>query len=108
MTIASIGLEIRAVVSAARGHVLKHPETVLPWYLYLPADDHESFNIAKFFEESYSFLEKFLLRTNVLVHCLAGVSRSVSLVLAYLMKKHGYSFRKAHQIVKMKRNKVTW
>jgi hypothetical protein len=46
-------LGIQAVVGAAKGYLLDHPEDVLPWYLYLPANDHESFNIAKFFEESY-------------------------------------------------------
>lgn len=80
---------------------------MLPWYLYLPADDHETFNIAKFFEESYDFIDRFLQETNVLVHCLAGVSRSVSLVIAYLMKKHGHDYRKAYHFVKGKRNKVT-
>lgn len=95
------------MLSAARGHLLNHSENVLPWYLYVPADDHHDFNISRFFEESYDFIDKCLLKTNVLVHCLAGVSRSVSLVLAYLMKKHGHSYRKAYQLIKAKRNKVT-
>jgi protein-tyrosine phosphatase len=99
-------LGIAAVVSAAKGYILKHDPSVLSWYLYLPADDHESFNIAKYFDESFNFIDKFIKETNVLVHCLAGVSRSVSLVIAYLMRKHDYSYKKAYCLVKSRRNKV--
>jgi len=37
---------------------------------------------------------------------MAGVSRSVTLVLAYLMKHFGLSYQKAHGLVLRKRNKV--
>ena len=38
-----------------------------------------------------------------LVHCVAGVSRSASLCIAYLMKHHGMSLRKAYYHVKTQR-----
>jgi len=38
-----------------------------------------------------------------MVHCLAGVSRSVSLVLAYLIKHKGLTYNKAYDYVKAKR-----
>jgi hypothetical protein len=38
-----------------------------------------------------------------MVHCLAGVSRSVSLVLAYLVKHCGMAYRQAYDLVKARR-----
>ena len=39
----------------------------------------------------------------MLVHCFAGVSRSASVVLAYLMREHGLSLRAAFKLAKAKR-----
>jgi protein-tyrosine phosphatase len=38
-----------------------------------------------------------------MVHCLAGVSRSVSLVLSYFIKYRGYTYDEAFNLVKSKR-----
>lgn len=43
------------------------------------------------------------VKTRVLVHCMCGVSRSASLVIAFLMRKRGYSLLKALRHVKEKR-----
>lgn len=43
---------------------------------------------------------------NVLVHCAAGVSRSASLVIAYMMKVKGMSFTESHNYVKSKRGVI--
>lgn len=40
---------------------------------------------------------------NTLVHCVAGVSRSVSICLAYLMKHHDMSLKEAYKYVERRR-----
>lgn len=42
----------------------------------------------------------------VLVHCAAGVLRSASFVIAYIMKKKSLNFKKAYKYVKEKRSVI--
>jgi protein-tyrosine phosphatase len=48
----------------------------------------------------------FRKKTNVLVHCLAGVSRSVTIVLAYMITKKGCRLDEAYDLVRSRRSKV--
>jgi len=41
---------------------------------------------------------------NILVHCMAGISRSVSMITYYLMKKYGINYNKAYHIIHQKRS----
>jgi atypical dual specificity phosphatase len=60
-------------------------------YLTLSAIDVKTFNLSQHFENSSNFINQALQNTEnkVYVHCVCGVSRSVSIVCAYLIKKYG-------------------
>lgn len=96
-------MQIKAVLTAAKGVELGHPKSDVPYTLYVPANDHESCDISKYFHQAANFINDCLERTNIMVHCLAGVSRSVSLVISYLIKHRGFSFQKAYETIKSRR-----
>lgn len=55
-------------------------------YLRFKAQDNSRQNIKKFFDEAIEFIHEARINNGcVLVHCLAGVSRSASLSIAYIM-----------------------
>lgn len=60
--------------------------------MHVPAEDHDGFDISAHLNRAADFIHNSLQNTNIMVHCLAGVSRSVSLVLAYLIKYRGMSY----------------
>ena len=82
----SIELNIGGLLTACKGVHIVHPLTDVPHYLYIPGDDHEKYDLSVHFEKSIQFIRNILKETNILVHCMAGVSRSVTLVIAYLIK----------------------
>ena len=70
-------------------------------YKRLHLDDNPKQNIAKFFVESIKFIHDAITSANkILVHCLGGKSRSVTIVTAYLMLRQNLSFEKAFGLVK--------
>ena len=66
-----------------------HPKDSVPYHIKFPALDYENFALEQYFDQAADYIEQHLAITNVLVHCMAGVSRSVSLVVAYLLKYRG-------------------
>lgn len=60
--------------------------------------------MSQHFEECIKFIEENLaLGRNVLVHCHAGVSRSATIVIAYLMAKYNMFANEATDFLKSKR-----
>nr|XP_054607979.1 dual specificity protein phosphatase 22-B isoform X5 [Nothobranchius furzeri] len=76
-------------------HILSIHDTASPvleemTYLCIPAADHSKQNLIQFFKESIEFIHESRLKgEGCLVHCVAGVSRSVTLVVAYIMTVTG-------------------
>jgi len=75
--------------------------------MYVRLIDADFSDISAHFEEAGQFIEDEIQNGGrVLVHCAAGISRSSSLVLAYLMKYRHYDLRKAFNLVKSSRRVV--
>ncbi|MED6253626.1 Dual specificity protein phosphatase 22-B [Ataeniobius toweri] len=76
-------------------HILSIHDTAAPvledmTYLCISAADHSKQNLIQYFRESIMFIHESRLKGDgCLVHCVAGVSRSVTLVVAYIMTVTG-------------------
>ncbi|CAD8085314.1 unnamed protein product [Paramecium primaurelia] len=66
-------------------------------------EDSASFRIIDYFMQINEVIEEELKNGSVLVHCVAGVSRSSACVIAYLMQSQGWSYEKTYYYVKEKR-----
>lgn len=68
--------------------------------------DFETQNISLYFEEAFEFIDNALKdeKNAVLVHCNAGISRSASFIIGYLMKKNiCKNYKDALRFVRFKR-----
>lgn len=91
-------------------HILTIDSAPIPNYVcsqasvvnkYIHIADMTRENILEHFTECIKFIEDALkdpeATNGVLVHCFYGVSRSATIVIAYLMKKHSISYQKAFE-----------
>ncbi|XP_037541277.1 dual specificity protein phosphatase 13-like [Nematolebias whitei] len=74
-------------------------------YFGIPAEDSDHFDLSQHFKSAADFIHTGLKSKDgkVLVHCIMGVSRSATLVLAYLMTRKHLSLRDALRHVVQKR-----
>lgn len=91
-------------------HILSIHDSARPMledlkYLCIPASDSPSQNLIRHFKESTKFIHECRLRgEGCLVHCLAGVSRSVTLVVAYVMTITDFGWEDALSAVRAARS----
>lgn len=77
-------------------------------YKQICASDSGIQNLRQFFEEAFDFID--LARANssgVLIHCHAGVSRSPTIAVAYLMKHYPMAMSEAYKFVKTRRSIIS-
>lgn len=96
-------LGITLVVSLIAEHsLMRLPSTVQR--LQVNIEDTENVNIRRHFDK---VLERMNLEERrqgrILVHCVAGISRSSTIVLAYLMRHHNMRLREAYELVHVQR-----
>ncbi|XP_017328111.1 dual specificity protein phosphatase 22-B [Ictalurus punctatus] len=90
-------------------HILSIHDTAAPilqemTYLCIPAADLPTQDLKKHFKQSIMFMHECRLKgEGCLVHCLAGVSRSVTLVVAYIMTVTGLGWQEALAAVRVAR-----
>uniref|UniRef100_A0A6P4EYP0 Dual specificity protein phosphatase 18 n=1 Tax=Drosophila rhopaloa TaxID=1041015 RepID=A0A6P4EYP0_DRORH len=83
------------------------PSQKNPLYLRINAQDRSEVDLSKYFDEVADLIEEVRLSGGCsLIHCVAGVSRSASLCLAYLMKHARMSLREAYKHVQSIRPQV--
>ena len=73
-------------------------------YRSIYIDDTPESDISAYFEPTSKFIDKAICASgNVLVHCMAGISRSSTLVVAYLVSKKSMTLDAALELVREKR-----
>ncbi|XP_064389953.1 dual specificity protein phosphatase 6-like isoform X2 [Halichondria panicea] len=77
-------------------------------YLRISVTDTGSQKLITHFSEAFAYIEKARMsKCTILIHCMAGISRSVTVTIAYLMQNFGMSMQEAYQFVKDKRPAIS-
>lgn len=76
-------------------------------YKYIRGSDDPYFDLSRHFDEAADFIHGAVRGGGqVLIHCYAGVSRSTSCTIAYLIKHEGYTFEEALELCRSGRSIV--
>lgn len=77
-------------------------------FLRVPVNDSFCEKILPWLDKSVDFIEKAKASNGcVLIHCLAGISRSATIAIAYIMKRMDMSLDEAYRFVKEKRPTIS-
>ncbi len=101
--------DARALREAGITHILQVGEGIAPShpkqfvYKEIHIGDTANAQIIRHFPSAISFMQEGVRKGGVLVHCYAGVSRSATCVLAYLMQTKNMGFNEAFFFASSKR-----
>lgn len=93
---------INSIICVAEDVQIKLTNSNIKIYKYNLQDSYDC-NISLYFDEIADLINK---QDTVLVHCVAGISRSATIVIAYLMKYYGLSLKDAFLFVRKRRNQI--
>lgn len=94
---------IEYVVNVTSHVPLYHSEQMQ--YCHLPADDTQKQNLLLYFDRAHAFIQQAIeSNSRVLVHCVAGISRSPAIVISFLMRYAQMSMNDAYDLVRRKRS----
>jgi len=102
-------LNIKVVISAITEEeyeyhmITKDDFSNINWYRLVIDDDEDERISQHFFDIHKVISEAVSNNNNVIVHCAAGMSRSATLVLAYLMIENRWHYEEAYNFVKKRR-----
>lgn len=65
-------------------------------------DWHEE-NLSSYFQECFNFIDEGIANGGILVHCHAGISRSPTIIIGYLMSRKRMTLEEAFHFVKQKK-----
>ncbi|CAF3810713.1 unnamed protein product [Rotaria sordida] len=77
-------------------------------FFRIPINDCLNAELLPYFDKAYTFIEKARLNNGrIFIHCLAGISRSPALAIAYVMRYLHLSADNAYQYVKQRRSQIS-
>ena len=92
---------IKKVLSCCGGSSLKYKDKNINQKI-IELDDNPKTNIIQYFKDCLKFIDE--TDDKVLVHCLCGVSRSATLVIAYFMWKKQWTYKQSYDFVNQYRS----
>lgn len=98
---------IQNIISLGEPHSVYPPMPDVK-YLRIVIKDEPTENIFQYFQPTSDFINEAHARgEKVLVHCMAGQSRSATIIIAYLMKYHAFQMQQALTYLQSKRPVVS-
>ncbi|CAD8097232.1 unnamed protein product [Paramecium sonneborni] len=94
---------IRTVITVASNANVSYPKHQKIIQKVFKVHDKENVSIQELIEMTNEEIEEAMKIGSVLVHCMAGISRSATCVIAYLMYQNKWVFEKTLKFVKSKR-----
>ncbi|OCT71244.1 dual specificity protein phosphatase 5 [Xenopus laevis] len=77
-------------------------------YKWIPVEDNHTADISSHFQEAIDFIDSVKRAGGrVLVHCEAGISRSPTICMAYLMKTRKFHLEEAFEYIKQRRSLIS-